>query len=487
MEMASEIGSFSQSLEVSETNVQSSITDRTHPRTATETWSHARSAQGDEAIYEGPNKILYCRHCPANTTYKSSITTNFRRHLRAKHQINIQARVPIVRKKAEEQIQLLYQTLSSQGHQSALDQSVINEALVTLVVVRGLSFNILQWPEFHAFCIALNPESQSAIYMSSSALTTLIQESFSISKDIVRRTVQSAISSIHISLDVWTSPNRYLLLGVCAHFVDRTQEKPQKALLGLRTIQGHSGNEQFNALQPLLDDYGILSKLGSVIGDNASTNDVLCRTIQTHLQTKGIAWDSIERRVRCTGHIINLAVQAFIFYNCSSKTFNILSHDASYDESLEQEEIQQTGRASVFRKMGALGKLHNIVIHMRSSSARTKAIEDLAGRTIPLDNQTRWNSWYQMLDVALEKEKAVIAYIKDHINTLEDDRLTPIEWRTLRTIRNFLHPFYRATKATEGDASMIDSVLYTMDILIKWYEEQLKEIKKDSEFHARIL
>jgi len=33
---------------------------------------------------------------------------------------------------------------------------------------------------------------------------------------------------------------------------------------------------------------------------------------------------------------------------------------------------------------------------------------DVSSRLIPLDNDTRWNSWYEMLQVSLEKEIALI-------------------------------------------------------------------------------
>ena len=52
-------------------------------------------------------------------------------------------------------------------------------------------------------------------------------------------------------------------------------------------------------------------------------------------------------------------------------------------------------------KMGVMDKLHNIVVHIRASPKRTKEFEAIAGKSIPLDNRTRWNSWFRMLHVAL--------------------------------------------------------------------------------------
>ena len=56
-----------------------------------------------------------------------------------------------------------------------------------------------------------------------------------------------------------------------------------KTLLTLRTVANHTGEEQFNVLLPVIQDYSIVQKLEGIIGDNASTNNTLCRTIEDYL------------------------------------------------------------------------------------------------------------------------------------------------------------------------------------------------------------
>ena len=75
--------------------------------------------------------------------------------------------------------------------------------------------------------------------------------------------------------------------------------------------------------------------------------------------------------------------------------------------------------------MGPLRKLHNIVIYIRSLANRTKQFIDLAGRRIPLNNCIRWNSWFQMLNVALEKETNIDEYVKANFDSLKQDYFTP--------------------------------------------------------------
>jgi hypothetical protein len=62
--------------------------------------------------------------------------------------------------------------------------------------------------------------------------------------------------------------------------------------------------------------------------------------------------------------------------------------------------------------LDALQKLHNIAKHICDNDSRYQEFIDIAGRLIPLDNITRWNSWYHMLVVALELQSAVDTYSK---------------------------------------------------------------------------
>ena len=67
-----------------------------------------------------------------------------------------------------------------------------------------------------------------------------------------------------------------MLLAVTADFVGYVKEKHTKALLALRTVKGHSGEEQFAVLLPVLQDYGIVRKLRAIVTDNSTTNNTLC-------------------------------------------------------------------------------------------------------------------------------------------------------------------------------------------------------------------
>jgi hypothetical protein len=55
--------------------------------------------------------------------------------------------------------------------EQVINQEVLKQTLMDLIIVRQLPFTIVQWPEFHAFCSALNQELKTFIPTSPSTLS----------------------------------------------------------------------------------------------------------------------------------------------------------------------------------------------------------------------------------------------------------------------------------------------------------------------------
>jgi hypothetical protein len=99
-------------------------------------------------------------------------------------------------------------------------------------------------------------------------------------------------------------------------------------------------------------------------------------------------WLADEWRIRRIGHIINLVVQAFLFAEVTD-----LEELALYDLEDEDGELtDKEARRARFRLLGPLSKWHNSVVHIGGSPICTDVYRKLAGRLIPMDSRTRWNS-----------------------------------------------------------------------------------------------
>jgi hypothetical protein len=124
----------------------------------------------------------------------------------------------------------------------------------------------------------------------------------------------NARSKIHISCDLWTSSNLLAILGVVAHFVTE-DGKLQRCVLALKDIIGkHTGENLAQAMVEVLEEWRFASKLGYFVMDNAENNDTMMDSPKRELARHWhIKYDPKTHRLRCQGHIINLAVQSFLF------------------------------------------------------------------------------------------------------------------------------------------------------------------------------
>ena len=149
----------------------------------------------------------------------------------------------------------------------------------------------------------------------------------------------------------------------------------------------------------------------------------------------------------------------------------------SYEELKKRGELKNIKKIKrKFRLLGPFGKFHNIIINIRSSGNRIAEFLTLATRIIPLDNRTRWNSWYNSLVVANKLAAAINTYTKDHWADLEYDFITLEDWTKLRTIEEFLKSFYTAILKLEGHKATLENVLFIMNIIIKYFQDSLVSI-----------
>ncbi|KAH7461642.1 hypothetical protein FOMA001_g19045 [Fusarium oxysporum f. sp. matthiolae] len=465
-------------------------------KTTANTWAHAREPLNSEPSRCGRKneKIYYCMHC-VSPTYSTTVSTTFRNHLLKIHGIELEAHEHPIKKRRDRLIQDAFAKAGDmhaakqlakreETLRHAINHKAALEALIQLVTVRNLSYNCSSWPELHALISAVNPAADDLISLSHGSIQKLVSNSFRVHKDMLRRKLQSTPWKLHLSADVGSAPNHKAFLGICVKFVDPDAKEALQALLALSELPGldgpgsHGGAEQWKLLQHVLEDYNIWNKVGFYTGDNHGSNDKLCRLLANYLQEKGVDWEAKTRRIRCHGHIVNLAVQAFLFIDSKEAARAALEHIEDTDESAfgtDFSERIKPQRAQGWRRLGPLGKVHNISIHMRENDYRWNEFKKRAGRSLGLDNDTRWNSWFLLLDTTLNLQSYVEWYQKKYYQDLRDDYLTPDEWSALGETRAFLQPFWKITQLTEGRYATLDRSLFTMDVLHKHYTQAFQK------------
>ncbi|RKK10355.1 hypothetical protein BFJ66_g18383, partial [Fusarium oxysporum f. sp. cepae] len=102
-------------------------------------------------------------------------------------------------------------------------------------------------------------------------------------KEKVKQRIQSAKSRIHISCDLWTSPNSLANLGIVAHYVTEDGQL-EHHVLALKDIDSeHDGSHLAVAVLNVVDEWGFASKLGYFVMDNAGNNDTMMRSLSLGL------------------------------------------------------------------------------------------------------------------------------------------------------------------------------------------------------------
>ena len=98
---------------------------------------------------------------------------------------------------------------------------------------------------------------------------------FELEKDYIRASLLNSLSKIHISCDLWTSPNSLAILGTVAHFIAENSDL-RNPVLALRELkEEHTGENISEVIMDVVKDYGIASKLGYFMMDNATNNDIM--------------------------------------------------------------------------------------------------------------------------------------------------------------------------------------------------------------------
>src|SRR5205809_3533509 len=94
-------------------------------------------------------------------------------------------------------------------------------------------------------------------------------------KNHIWQDLHSTISSIHFTLDLWSSTNHLSLLGIVVHYTDENGSLQQSVLV-LQKVEGqYTGKNLASIMLSVAEEYQIWPKLGFFIGDTADNNDTM--------------------------------------------------------------------------------------------------------------------------------------------------------------------------------------------------------------------
>lgn len=308
--------------------------------------------------------------------------------------------------------------------------------------------------------------------------------------DIKRQLLEESRSKIHISFDLWTSPNSMSIMAVVAHYLDKSFVNRSR-LIALRRLQGpHSGENMAMLLLKIVREFEITDRLGYFTIDNAESNDICLNVVLNTILPDAPEAEIQERRLRCWGHVLNLVAKAFLF----GKDADAFEMEDNTNTTLRREQEQ----LEAWRKQGPVGKLHNIVVFIRRSTQRRELFkrisnlelddidglllnEDTKNLGVIQDNKTRWNSTYLMIIRALKKKDEIDTFIRyldqgdPDKRVHREDHLSTEDWAILTETAHILKPLYDQTmrhqsRAKQGHHGAIWEVLPSIEFILQHFE-----------------
>jgi hypothetical protein len=171
------------------------------------------------------------------------------------------------------------------------------------------------------------------------------------------------------------------IIAIVAYYISYTGEA-KDCLLGLRRLLGaHSGENMAQLVATIIEDsYRLKDRISYFMLDNISSNDICVREILVRLRPD---LANENRRLRCFGHIINLAAKAFLFGKDPE------AFEAEVDSYVQFRQDERELEA--WRKLGPIGKLHNVVTYIRKTPQRREAFQKLATSEITAEVQGKIN------------------------------------------------------------------------------------------------
>jgi hypothetical protein len=266
-------------------------------------------------------EVWRCRYCANAKLYKiSGSTSGPSGHLTDYHGIPGGSARDVQAKNVQRSLEQGFATARANPQKrrrpdtETIEQDRLEALWVRCVVSCNLSFRLVANTEFRAFVKYLNEDAESLLAASHTDVRRWVLRQFDGIKGNITIVISKAKSKIHISCDLWTSPNSIAILGITAQFID-IEGQLRSLVLALKEVNGdHTGENLSKYVMEVIRDYDIQGNLGYFVMDNAENNDTMITSLSHSLRREfRLHYDPKHFRLRCQGHIINLAVKSFLF------------------------------------------------------------------------------------------------------------------------------------------------------------------------------
>jgi hypothetical protein len=243
--------------------------------------------------------------------------------------------------------------------------------LIQWFVFCQVAFMMLENTLFRDLVTYLNTSIGALLPSGRSLLRQWIMAEYHKQKVLLKAELHNSQSKIHLAFDIWTAGNWYSVISVWGYWIDSSGQR-QRRLLAFRRIFGsHDGENQAEVLLEVIAEFDLATSVGYFVADNHPANDSAVTLVLKQLFPRIATVDVVGRRLRCFGHIINLAAQSMLAASDAEK--KKAKDELGIDDGAWKKASKE------WLAKGPLGKLHRLVKYVLGSSQRREEFGGIKG------------------------------------------------------------------------------------------------------------
>ncbi|KAL8497849.1 hypothetical protein ACS0TY_021264 [Phlomoides rotata] len=310
----------------------------------------------------------------------------------------------------------------------SFDADRCRHEIARMIIMHDYPLNMVEQPGFVAFVQNLQPRFDMVSFntVQGDCVATYLRE-----KQIIQRVIEGVPGRICLTLDLWSSSQAIGYMFVCGQFIDSDWKMHRKLLNVIMEPYPESDTAFSHSVAACLSDWNMDGKLFSVT-INQPLNDAAVDNLRALL--------SVKNPLVLDGQLL--------VGNCLARSVSSIVQDAL---------------TSVH---GLVKKIRDSVKYVKTSESREEKFIELkqhlqvpSSKTLAIDDQTRWNTTYEML-LAASELKEVFSCLDTSDPDYKDAPSTE-DWQQVETLCQYLKPLFdTANLLTTTNASTTNTFFH---------------------------
>lgn len=343
-------------------------------------------------------------------------------------------------------------TESSKVENRVVTKEIFRQKISKFIVCSDQAYTIVENPYFTDLIDYCSGGNEACKLFCAKTAKEDIDKLFLDFKSNIKQCLQNNAGKISFIIDCWTSSNQYPFQGVIARWISDDWEL-QNVVIDLTVLHGsHKGKNIAKSFWDVLVDYDIVEKLFSVTTDNATNMDTLFEELERLAEEYGIPFDSVNFRVRCFAHILNLSSRDMINTVGDGNRATYPSDDESDGDDAVEEKKENA------KALPVVAKMRKGVVAIRNSPQRREmfkkqcSVAGIKHKNLTRDVRTRFNATLAMMERAKEMMLPFDMTLSC-IPKLRKYALSKDEWHMIDELIKLLAPFKEATVMLSNEHS----------------------------------